>query len=317
MIIDNFSLQTSYIRHLPAIASPPFLFVNSICLKYTLGDKLVTLHGVGTAVHDSTVWRKVFCNLLIVIVRHIYLVLIPISDMCPVVQCLQQMLAMFPPVHILQLDIFKGGVIHLATELTLIRVRTLPLVSIEVDSVDREVLNTVRTYLANYIQSLNFIELGYISNYPKERVNDSLLKIKMISSNVIQFYELLEITLEEYNDDKAKEFKESLIRFHNEYLGLIADFGWILDFYVNKKIEADSKIEVQKYKEFIKSTGNYYNEEKRIWKLLEDGNYNIYRDAPILMNKLLNRLEFSSVIKDIKVFIKYEQTKIEESVTKQ
>ena len=182
--------------------------------------------------------------------------------------------------------------------------------------VDREILNTTKSYLANYVQSLNILELGYITIYPKERVKESLLELKKISSNAIQFYELLELALVEYNDEKAKAFKDFLIRFHNEYMGLIKDFGWILDFYLFNKIEVDSKMEALKYKEREHGFGDYYNEDKRIWKIIENGDYNIYKDATLLMNELLDRFEYFSIIKEIKLFIKYEQTKIEETMLK-
>jgi len=179
--------------------------------------------------------------------------------------------------------------------------------------VDREVLNTTKTYLANYVHSLNSIELGYIAIYPKERVKESLLDIKKISSNAIQYYELLDLALVEYNDEKAKEFKEFLLRFHNEYTGLIKDIGWILDFYLYNKVKADSKMEALKFKEKEYGSGIYFNENKRIWKIIENGDYNIYKDGTLLMNLLLYRFGFSTITDEIKAFVKYEQGKIEEN----
>lgn len=180
--------------------------------------------------------------------------------------------------------------------------------------VDRDILNTTKSSLANYIKSLNVLELGYIAIYPKEQVKNSLLKIKQISSNALTCYDMLEFALVEYDDEKEKEFKAYLKQFHNEYMGLIKDIGWILDFYLYNKIDVDSKKEALRYKKLEDDFGNYYNENKRIWNIIENGNYNIANDAAILMNKLLDDFGFSTINDRCTEFIKYEQNKIEAQI---
>lgn len=182
--------------------------------------------------------------------------------------------------------------------------------------VDRDVLNTVRQSLAIYVQSLNILELGYIANYPKERVKSTLLEIKNICANAICNYNLLELALLEYEDKREKEFKGVLKQFHYEYVGLINDFGWLLDFYLYNRRECDGKEEVLKYKDKEDRNGFFYNEKKRIWSIIDEGNYNIFEDAAYLMNELLDRLDYSSITDEIKDFIKYEQNKFEETLLK-
>lgn len=180
--------------------------------------------------------------------------------------------------------------------------------------VDRDILNTTKSSLANYIKSLNVLELGYIAIYPKEQVKNSLLQIKQISSNALTCYDMLEFALVEYDDEKEKEFKAYLKQFHNEYMGLIKDIGWILDFYLYNKIDVDSKKEALRYKKLEDDFGKYYNENKRIWNIIENGNYNIANDAAILMNKLLDDFGFSTINDRCTEFIKYEQNKIEAQI---
>lgn len=125
---------------------------------------------------------------------------------------------------------------------------------------------------------------------------------------------MLEFALVEYDDEKEKEFKAYLKQFHNEYMGLIKDIGWILDFYLYNKIDVDSKKEALRYKKLEDDFGNYYNENKRIWNIIENGNYNIANDAAILMNKLLDDFGFSTINDRCTEFIKYEQNKIEAQI---
>ena len=97
-------------------------------------------------------------------------------------------------------------------------------------------------------------------------------------------------------------------------MGLIKDIGWILDFYLYNKIDVDSKKEALRYKKLEDDFGNYYNENKRIWNIIENGNYNIANDAAILMNKLLDDFGFSTINDRCTEFIKYEQNKIEAQI---
>ena len=63
-------------------------------------------------------------------------------------------------------------------------------------------------------------------------------------------------------------------------------------------------------KEGIKKNGNVSIENLRIWKIIEDGNLDKETDGKLIMDELLDRVEYKAIFIKSEDFIKYENDKM-------
>gem|GEM_PF-4415451 len=175
-------------------------------------------------------------------------------------------------------------------------------------------LVTARQSIISYIQSLHLYELGFIPHYPKECVNDTLLKIRKISEDAISSYEQLEFSLVDYKSEADIEYKTFLEKFDLEFRALIKDIAWVLDSYLPKNTNVSLNERIKSYQEAEIKEPFYYDEKKRVWYLLEKGNYDVKSNGSKLMDDLLDAFDFSSIRKETKKFITNEQKRVEGSL---
>ena len=190
--------------------------------------------------------------------------------------------------------------------------------NLQVRTIDYQIakgnLVAARQSIINYIQSLHLYELGFIPHYPKEYVNDSLLKLKKISEDAVSSYEQLEFSLVDYNNEADIEYKVFLEKFDLEFQALIKDLAWVLDLYLPKNANVSTSERIKSYREAEMNTTFYYDEKKRVWSLLEQGKYDVNTNCCKLMDDLLDAFDFISIRKETKKFITNEQKRIEESL---
>ena len=182
--------------------------------------------------------------------------------------------------------------------------------------VSKEHLNTIKKAIADYIQSLNIMELGLIAIRPNINTGDSLNRIWNICQNTVSSFELLEFELVDFDDEKENEYKSFLNKFKIEYEGMIKDFGWVLDFYLYKKSVVDVAKELELYRKNELELVNVYDESKRVWTIVGKDNYNITERGSEILNELLDRLVFKSIYLNSMEFVKYEKEKMDNRLKK-
>ena len=185
--------------------------------------------------------------------------------------------------------------------------RSIQVATIEYQ-VSKEHLNTIKKTIADYIQSLNIMELGLIAIRPNINTGNSLNRIWNICQSTVSSYELLEFELVDYDDEKEKEYKQFLVKFKTEYEGMIKDFGWVLDFYLYKKENVDIGKELVVYRKKELNLVNVYDENKRIWAIVGKGSE--------ILRELLERLVFKSIYSKSIEFVKYEKEKMDNNLKK-
>lgn len=193
--------------------------------------------------------------------------------------------------------------------------RNIQIATIEYQ-VSKERLNTIKKSIANYIQSLNMMELGLIAIRPNINTGDSLNKIWKICQNTISSFELLEFELVDYDDEKEEKYKSFLNIFNAEYERMVRDFAWILDFYIYKKENVNYNKELELYREKEMKFMNVYDENKRVWAIVGKDNCNIVEKSNEILNELLDRLDFKSIYLESIEFVKYEKTKMDNRLKK-
>lgn len=161
-------------------------------------------------------------------------------------------------------------------------------------------LNDLKENITAYYKAMNVYEMEMIALRPKEDISNSLNVIWRIIKETENAYRVLRLTLVDYTDTKENEYKVFLDKFHLAYTGLLSDFAWLID----------GKCSLYDYKEEIKKNGNVSIENLRIWKIIEDGNLDKGTDGKLIMDELLDGMEYKAFYERSEDFIKYENDKM-------
>ncbi len=172
--------------------------------------------------------------------------------------------------------------------------------------VSKERLSTLKKTLAEYINSLHVFELGIIPFVYKDSKSLSIRKITDIIKEVSASFKLLELELVDYDDETEQEMKLFLNKFNLEFSKLLTDISWYIDH--KDGITEEATINTFHNNEIL--TNTIYNEEKRIWKIIEDKKYSMKDDGFAILNDLLDKFGFEEIHSRTKSFIKYENEKI-------
>ncbi len=187
--------------------------------------------------------------------------------------------------------------------------------NLQVRTIDYQVakgnLVAAKQSIINYIQSLHIYELGFIPYYPKQYVNDTILKLKKISEDAIFSYEQLEFSLVDFKGEADIKYKVFLEKYNMEFRALIKDLAWVLDLYLPNNINVNANDSIMSYREAEIKESFYYNENKRVWHLLENGKYDVVNNGSELMNDLLDIFDFNSIRNKTKEFIRNEQKRVD------
>ena len=166
--------------------------------------------------------------------------------------------------------------------------------------VSRECLNDLKQSIAAYYKAMCIHEMELIALKPKEDIPYSLNIIWKIIKETEYSYQLLRLALVDYDDVKEAEFKTFLNKFNSAYHGLLSDFVWLID----------GKNSLDEYKNDCERGGNITIENLRIWKVIEEGNYNSETDGCHIMNELLERVEYRAFLIKSEKFVAYEKDKM-------
>lgn len=166
--------------------------------------------------------------------------------------------------------------------------------------VSKESLNNLKDNIISYYKAMNVYEIEMIALKPNEDISYSVNVLWRIIKELENAYQVLRLTLVDYMDPKEKEYKKFLEKFHLAYNGLLSDFTWLID----------GKCSLYDYKEEVKKNGNVSIENLRIWKIIEDRNLSKETNSKLIMDELLDRIEYKSFYIRSEDFIKYENDKM-------
>lgn len=166
--------------------------------------------------------------------------------------------------------------------------------------VSKEYLNRLKQNIAEYIKALDFLEIEMITLKPKEDVQISLNKIYLLLKESESAYQLLCLTLADYNDDTENKYKDFIRKFNSAYKELLSDITWLLD----------GEWSLDFYRDHAIKNGNVTIERIRIWKVIEDCKFDITSDSVAIMHELLDRFEYHAIYIKSQDFIVYEKNKM-------
>ena len=113
-------------------------------------------------------------------------------------------------------------------------------------------------------------------------------------------FQLLCLTLADYDDDTESEYKDFIRKFNSTYKELLSDITWLLD----------GKWSLDLYRDHAFKNGTVTIEKIRIWKVIEDCKYDVASDGVAIMNELLDRFEYKALYIKSQDFVVYEKNKM-------
>ena len=173
--------------------------------------------------------------------------------------------------------------------------------------VSKENLISLKKTLAQYINALRVYDLGSMPFYYQESKVFCVQKLLDIGKEVSLKFELLELELVDYDDEEEQNFILFLKEFNKEFCGLLGDMGW----YIDHKVDVSEEYALSAFHKSVVEENAVYNEEKRIWKIIENKNYSIPNDGCAILNDLLDTFCFRDLYSKSKEFVKYEKRKMD------
>ena len=170
--------------------------------------------------------------------------------------------------------------------------------------IDYSRLDNLNTRIAGYIGALNEMELDIISEKSKYDPILSRNKVELILKQANQAYNLLDISLTFYKDEKSQEIKEHLNNFQDEYNEVLPELCYIIKSYNpgNSKENLAKDIEQNP------------SGRERILKVMKEKGLNINENKNDIMYELVNNLAIDDLEKELKNFIIYEKEKIDKQI---
>lgn len=173
--------------------------------------------------------------------------------------------------------------------------------------VSKENLISLKKTLSQYINALRVYDLGSIPYYYQGSEVFCVQKLLDIGKEVSLKFELLELELVDYDDEEEQNFILFLNKFNLEFSGLLGDLSW----YIDHKVNVSEEYALNAFHKSVVEENAVYNEEKRIWKIIENKNYSIQNDGCAILNDLLDTFCFQDLYSKSKEFVKYEKRKME------
>ena len=170
--------------------------------------------------------------------------------------------------------------------------------------IDYSRLDNLNTRIAGYISALNEMELGIISVKSKYDPIISRNRVELILKQANQAYNLLDISLTFYEDEKSQEIKEYLNNFQQEYNDVLPDLCYIIKSYNPGNPDEDLAKDIEQ-----NPSGN-----ERILKVMKEKGLNINENKIDIMFELVNNLAINDLEKELKNFIVYEKEIIDKQM---
>ena len=170
--------------------------------------------------------------------------------------------------------------------------------------IDYSRLDNLNTRIAGYIGALNEMELAIISEKSKYDPILSRNKVELILKQANQAYNLLDISLTFYKDEKSQEIKEHLNNFQDEYNEVLPELCYIIKSYNPGNSKEDLAKDIEQ-----NPSGR-----ERILKVMKEKGLNINENKNDIMYELVNNLAIDDLEKELKNFIIYEKEKIDKQI---
>lgn len=170
--------------------------------------------------------------------------------------------------------------------------------------IDYSRLDKLNTRIADYISALNEMELGIISEKSKYDPVLSRNKVELILKQANQAYNLLDISLTFYKDEKSQEIKEQLNNFQQEYNEVLPDLCYIIKSYNLGDPNKDLAKDIEQNP----------SSNERILKVMKEKGLNINENRNDIMFELVNNLAIADLEKELKNFIIYEKEIIDKQM---
>lgn len=170
--------------------------------------------------------------------------------------------------------------------------------------IDYSRLDNLNTRIAGYISALNEMELGIISEKSKYDPISSRNKVELILKQANQAYNLLDISLTFYEDEKSQVIKEHLNNFQQEYNEVLSDLCYIIKSYIPGNPNEDLAKDIEQ-----NPSGN-----ERILKVMKEKGLIINENRDDIMYELVKNLAIDNLEKELKNFIIYEKEIIDKQM---
>lgn len=178
--------------------------------------------------------------------------------------------------------------------------------------INKEKNNVIKELFARYIYSIDYFGIKSLAKTFDNNKQAFFYSIRQHLENTSVAYHMLEFNLNDFKEDKERQFIDRINTFRISYNELLMDLIWMLQPYNHKGTDEENRdIYIDQLKECEANASDFNKGTNRIWYIVQQYDYMIKNNSYKIINECIDKFDFRAIEKIANDFFDYENSKNE------
>jgi hypothetical protein len=178
--------------------------------------------------------------------------------------------------------------------------------------INKDKNNAIKELFARYIYSLDYFGIKSLAKTFDNNKQAFFYSIRQLLENTSIAYQMLEFNLNDFKEDKERQFIDRVKIFRISYNELLMDLIWMLQPYNLKGTDEENRdIYIEQLRECEAKASDSNKGTNRIWHIAQQYDYRIKDNSHKIINECIDKFDFRAIEKIATDLFDYEKSKNE------
>lgn len=178
--------------------------------------------------------------------------------------------------------------------------------------INKDKNNAIKELFARYIYSLDYFGIKSLAKTFDNNKQAFFYSIRQLLENTSIAYQMLEFNLNDFKEDKERQFIDRVKTFRISYNELLMDLIWMLQPYNLKGTDEENRdIYIEQLRECEAKASDSNKGTNRIWHIAQQYDYRIKDNSHKIINECIDKFDFRAIEKIANDLFDYEKSKNE------
>jgi hypothetical protein len=178
--------------------------------------------------------------------------------------------------------------------------------------INKDKNNAIKELFARYIYSLDYFGIKSLAKTFDNNKQAFFYSIRQLLENTSIAYQMLEFNLNDFKEDKERQFIDRVKIFRISYNELLMDLIWMLQPYNLKGTDEENRdIYIEQLRECEAKASDSNKGTNRIWHIAQQYDYRIKDNSHKIINECIDKFDFRAIEKIANDLFDYEKSKNE------
>lgn len=178
--------------------------------------------------------------------------------------------------------------------------------------INKDKNNAIKELFARYIYSLDYFGIKSLAKTFDNNKQAFFYSIRQLLENTSIAYQMLEFNLNDFKEDKERQFIDRVKTFRISYNELLMDLIWMLQPYNLKGTDEENRdIYIEQLRECEAKASDSNKGTNRIWHIAQQYDYRIKDNSHKIINECIDKFDFRAIEKIANDLFEYEKSKNE------